>query len=99
MVNPRSFDPGEPVSETHVRSRAPLDGSTVQSIVAALTVIKGHAQLIRRRVKAHDDEDTPDLERSLAAIERSVQRIVAVLTAAAATKSSDNERQVRHDGE
>jgi hypothetical protein len=98
-VDPHFFDPEDPVSETHVRRQAPLDGSTVQSIVAALTVIKGHAQLIRRRVKAHDGEDTPVLERSLAAIELSVQRIVAVLTAAAATDSSDNERQVRHDRE
>lgn len=48
----------------------------VHDIAAPLTVIKGHAQLIRRRATRGTREETVLLERSIAAIELAVHRIL-----------------------
>lgn len=60
-----------------------LTGSTslVDRFSAPLTVIKGNAQLIRRRAKGLDDNDALVLERSVVAIELAVQGIITELTA------------------
>lgn len=68
---------------TEQRSRelmsSPDPSLLAHAIGAPLTVIKGHAQLIRRRAKARDDGEAAALERSIAAIELAVQTIVAAL--------------------
>lgn len=61
------------------------------AIGAPLTVIKGHAQLIRRRARGRDDDDAVALERSVVAIELAVARIMIAL----ATASHDLETRVR----
>lgn len=51
----------------------------LRDIGAPLTVIKGHAQLIRRRATSQTREEALLLDRSIAAIELAVQRIIASL--------------------
>ena len=62
---------------------APLSGLQVSSLTrdltAHLTVIIGHAQLLRRRTRHLADEDAATLDRSLAAIETAARRIDGVL--------------------
>ncbi len=80
-----------PVSD---RQLSPETASLADAIGASLTVIKGHAQLIRRRARGRDDDDNDDavaLERSVVAIELAVARIMVAL----ATASHDLETYVR----
>lgn len=51
----------------------------LRDVGAPLTVIKGHAQLIRRRAKGRTREEEILTERSIMAIEQAVQRIIASL--------------------
>lgn len=51
----------------------------VPDTISPLTIIKGHAQLIRRRSAELSEVDRIRLERSIAAIERAVERIAASL--------------------
>jgi len=52
---------------------------TAYTFCAPLTVIKGNAQLIRRRAQGLDEHDAAALEQSVVAIESAVQRIVTAL--------------------
>ena len=56
-----------------------LHSRFVPDLISPLTVIKAHAQLIRRRAGSESAADTAQLERSLAAIERAVERIATAL--------------------
>ena len=56
-----------------------LHSRFVPDLISPLTVIKAHAQLIRRRASSEPVADTEQLERSLAAIEMAVQRIAMAL--------------------
>ena len=51
----------------------------VPDFISPLTVIKAHAQLIRRRAASAKAGETAQIERSADAIEYAVQRIVAAL--------------------
>lgn len=51
----------------------------LRDIGAPLTVIKGHAQLIRRRATTQTREEAVLLDQSIAAIELAVQRIIVSL--------------------
>ena len=51
----------------------------IPDFISPLTVIKAHAQLIRRRVASAGARETAQIERSVEAIEHAVQRIVAAL--------------------
>jgi hypothetical protein len=73
----------ERVPEAIQPGQASIDGSEAQRLAAPLTVIKAHAQLIRRRAKEQTAENPAALERSLEAIERAVQCMVTILAGAA----------------
>lgn len=51
------------------------------AVGSPLTVIKGHAQLIRRRARGRDDDNAVALERSVVAIEAAVARIMVAIAA------------------
>lgn len=70
-------------------------GATASSLQAPtfsapLTVIKGNAQLIRRRSRGLDEHDAAALEQSVVAIELAVQRILVALAAAMATSTRES---------
>lgn len=57
----------------------PADTALIHRIGGSLTVIKGHAQLIRRRDQGHEDARARYIERSLLAIEHAVDEITSTL--------------------
>lgn len=64
-------------------SRPALSSSTlVQRLAGPLTVVNGHAQLIRRRAKSRGYGEDIALERSVAAIELAVRQMVDALVVA-----------------
>lgn len=79
-IQPRDDSPGLPAEYPVACDKCMTDSaSLVHRFSAPLTVIKGNAQLIRRRAKGLDDVDAVVLERSVVAIELAVQRIVSGL--------------------
>ena len=57
----------------------PLPDELLHQLGTPLTIISGHAQLLRRRTRHMVGDDAATLDRSLEAIEVAVQRMVAVL--------------------
>ena len=97
MTDPPVYDDGDRVSWAAEPADAPITGHLLRECAASLTVIKGHAQLIRRRVHALDGDHAEALERSLAAIEHAVQRIVNAMSRVASdggdTPSHDEDKR------
>lgn len=79
MTHPSSKAPDNPSSES--ASHHTNDGSAdvAHQFGTALTVIRGQAQLIRRRALRQGGNDAIALERSSMAIDSAVERIIGVL--------------------
>lgn len=72
----------EPAPERHVFGPAPIAAFLAQRLTGPLTVINGHAQLIRRRANGQGGNEAVALERSLVAIELAARQMVEVLVVA-----------------
>lgn len=78
----RSKTTDEPAPERPASSQVLSPAFLGKCFTGPLTVINGHAQLIRRRAKQPGSDDAVALERSLDAIELAVRQMVEALIAA-----------------
>lgn len=81
MSSLRSDTAEEPAPEGPVPGQELTSAFLAQRFTGPLTVVNGHAQLIRRRAKGLDGHDAVALERSLDAIQLAVRQMVDVLIA------------------
>jgi hypothetical protein len=87
VLHLQSFHPEASATSSSEDIPAPHDSPEFLNLVASLTVIKGHAQLIRRRARGMVGSRADALEPSLAAIEGAVHRVIAMLADASTTES------------
>ena len=83
---------GNPAPKPSLAEQALSTTLLAQRLMGPLTVINGHAQLIRRRAHGQGENEAVALERSLVAIELAVRQMLDVLVLAS---TSDREGRLR----
>lgn len=79
MTHSSSKAPDDSLSESASQHTSDGVADFTHQLGTALTVIRGQAQLLRRRARRQDGDDAKALERSSMAIDSAVQRIIDAL--------------------